>query len=339
MSNRNPWYKVYVGDDLRLGKALSTEAYGLYGILRNWVHDAIPYGHLVDPRGVPLTDEQLIDISGLRASNFRAAWQDLLALRAIRPATEWLAEVAAKEHANFVAIAQELVCGVSHVTAFRSAHREVQRTKADPLILPALANQWVRTMFGKRSALRRDLKDRPSGPEGGPQVPPEGGRQGGPQVPPQGGRQGGPQVPPQGGRQGGPQAHSHDHDNDHEHDYEFAFPVLTPVRERERFSTTRAREAPDEKPMSWSAYRTHCMRVAAWQKRIDAQHPDGIAPDKYATLYEAEFHESLSAWEWMKNRMERAIPAPCGDGHHVYDGAFCRYCPDERSDAFDEVTT
>lgn len=322
MANRNPWYKVYVGDDLRLGKALSTEAYGLYGIFRNWVHDAMPYGHLVDPRGAPLTDEQLIDISGLRASNFRAAWQDLLALRAIRPAREWLAEVEAKEHANYVAIAQELVCGVRQFAVVRGAH-ETQSATAEALILPALADQWVRTMFGKRTGTRREGR--------------KAGRYGGPEGGPEGGRQGGRQVPPEGGPKVDPQAHSHDYDNDHEHDYESAFTVLTPVRERERFSTTRAREDSDRKPMSWSAYRTHCMRVAAWQKQIDTRYPEGVAPDKFAALYEAEFEESLSAWEWMKNRMERSIPAPCGDGHHVYERDFCRYCPEVRAEAFDEV--
>lgn len=314
MANRNPWYKVYVGDDLRMAKALSTEAYGLYGIFRNWVHDAIPYGHLVDPRGVPLTYEQLIDISGLRASNFRAAYQDLLALRAIRPSAEWMTEVEVKEHANYIALARELVCGVRQLAVVGDVS-DPMRTPPEALLVPALVDQWVRTMFGKRTGVRR------------------GGRSGGPE----GGRQGGRQVPPNGGPQVDPHAHIHDYDNDHEHDYESAFTVLTPVKERERFSTTRAREAPDGKPMSWSAYRTHCMRVAAWQKRIDAQYPEGIAPDTYAALYEDEFHESLSAWEWMKNRMERTIPVPCGDGHHVYDGTFCRYCPEVRSEAFDEV--
>jgi hypothetical protein len=316
--NRTPFYRVYVGDEMRLLKRLGTDAYGLYGILKNWVHDAEPYGHLVDAHGAPLSSDALVDMSGLKASAYRAAFQDLVAEKAVQPASLWLAEVLAKEYAGYIAIAQELCAGVRRFAVVNGSAAGAQAAAGEPQLLPALMDQQVRIIFGIQTGkLRKKRKSEREVDVRGDVTSP---------------LTGDVRHFPTGDVRGDPYAQCHDNDTDtKEVDFgsQGSLPVLIPRPERERTSTTRAKE---KLPMTWSAYRTHCMRVAAWEKRLTGEHPGGVSEERFDVLYEAEFHESWRAWQWIKHQMEASIPEPCRDDRHQFaEGSnFCVYCPHVR---------
>lgn len=312
-NNRNPYYKVYVGDELRLQKMLSTDAYGLYGIIRNWVHDSDPYAHLVDAHGQPLTDEALIDLSGLKASAFRAAFNDLLALKAVWESRFWLAEIEQKQHKKYIEIARELVVGVRRLAVVGSA-LEATRDR-DPLLVPALADQWVRATHGRRTGPRRGRED-VRGDLGGDVRSPLRSHVGG-------------------------DPHAHIHDTEHDYESLGSLSVLTPGQKEKKTSTTRAgstalRTQPATPPWSWEKHLYLCDQVAKLDADLKARRPEVLDDEAaYAAHFLgklqiefAVFRQARDFWQHGP-QSTRPVPEPCLDGHHVRDAVTgrCRYCP------------
>lgn len=298
--NRNPFYKVYVGDEMRLLKQLSTDAYGLYGIFRNWVHDAEPYAHLVDAHGVPLTNEALIDMSGLRASTFRSAFQDLCVLKAVQRSADWFVQVKAAEHAKYVEVASELVAGVRRMAIVNGDGIADSRT-AEALLIPALADQFVRMQFGKKTGGNRKSRDVTPHVTGDVRSFPTSDLH----------------------------AHSHESENDRDHAFESRLPVLTPGPKERETSTTRARVRGEELPMTQRAYTARCHEISVWQERLGA-----VSEERFEADFLAKFHMTWAYWCSIREQMEAAIPVPCRDGHHVFeDGSSqCVYCPHLRTE-------
>ncbi len=319
MVNRNPFYKVYVGDEHRLRDGLSTDAYGLYAIIRNKVHDANPYAHLVDAHSVPMTDEDLSELSGLRASAFRAAFNDLLARRAVWSSAEWFAQVRSQEHSDYVEIARELVAGVRRFAVLNgtSSMPDDRVPHREPLIVPALADQYVRSTFGKRTGRKRGQDGDVRGDLTSPLTSPLTG-----------------DVP------GYPNAHIHD--NEHDHERLGSVSVLIPGRKKKKPSTTRGggklelRELPVKPPWSWEKHLFLCDQVRKLDADLKRDRADVLEdPDAYAAHFlgrlQVEFRvyqEAQDYWQHGPNST-RPVPQPCVDGFHVPDPSSgrCRYCP------------
>lgn len=94
-------------------------------------------------------------------------------------------------------------------------------------------------------------------------------------------------------------------------------------REREILSVAHEKIRPVEKPMTWSAYSTNCFRIAAWQE----QQPKSQSEGKFEAAFVSKFQMSWTQWNEIRRLMEMAIPQPCLDGHHVFEGSYCIYCP------------
>jgi hypothetical protein len=73
---------------------------------------------------------------------------------------------------------------------------------------------------------------------------------------------------------------------------------------------------------SWRALSTQAFLIATWQKKQPAQ-----SESAFAAAFEAEFQMPWAVWCEMKRLRELTIPEPCRDGHHVFAGDQCKYCP------------
>lgn len=292
--NRNHYFKVKPGDDARLFADIDIETEGFIARLRRTAHDREPYGFLVDAQHRPYDAKRIADVVHL--TNQRTA---IVLAEAI---TARLIDTVARFRADLAAAAGKNKRGKVRLEAFDVMCLELAGdvVPGNVMLMPTLVDDYIDTETGKRF-----------GKDGGnPELV---------KFP----RKADPLTPPHNEEDNESSLTGWDKSQKSEVRSHSQSTESSSSGERES-STARAIGGSNERPMPWSVYTARAHEIAVWQKHRGPSSEDGFAAD-----FEAEFEFTWSQWCEIKRLMESAIPAPCRDGHHVFEGAGsqCLYCP------------
>ncbi len=300
--DRQFWFRVKVPDESLMFERVDVEAEGLYSKMRRDAFRGKPRGFLVDFRGAPLSFEDMADGYRMTNGRFKARLSELHERGIIQTATEFEASLRALRSA----------WATKKVSAFIDLLSSVQGASDDVYVIPAMLDDvldalvgsrtgetgWEEDLYGKHH--RRKQTDTPLGPPLGP-----------------------PNRGPQSSRRRGPQGARLLLQSQSQKLQPESKPS-SDSSERERAFTARASEEPDEKPMTWRQYSVTAFKISGWQKTL----PPMLSEADFDARFDAEFQLGpWSVWTDIKRRMEASIPAPCKDGHHIFDGDYCVYCP------------
>jgi len=287
--NRNHYFKVKPGDEERMLRDVDVQAVGLLHRLRLVTFDCDPVGFAVDHKRRPLDLAKLADTFYMANGRFRAIFNELRERQLVQTAEDYRAAMLATP-GGWVKLKIEVLHDLLRV--FEVPLSEVY-------LVPTLVDEHIDTIVGQRTQkLKKNGSSEASMP---PMHAPHGG---GASAPPVLAQISEVIVKDQNQR---PESSS------------------SPSRERES-SAARVRGDQDERPMTIRAYTARAHEIAVWQKRVGP-----LSPERFAADFEAEFEMSYTLWCQIRRDMERAIedttPQTCRDGHHIFDGDYCKYCP------------
>lgn len=294
LNSRNHWFRVKPGDDARMFRDVDIETEGFIARLRRTAHDCEPYGFLVDHRQRPYDVRKIADIAHLANQRTGILMTEARASSLIQSAAEFLAELreAAGRNArvrNKLDVFEQM-CSVFGDTPL-----------TDICLMPTLVDDHLETEIARRSGKKG----------GNPALT---------VVREDGGGQrikalSKPLTTPLRGTDK-PHSQSHIQSQDQQHDQIQVF------EERESLPTARAKMAEGERPLSIRAYATQGFKIAQWTAKQPKQ-----SEAAFEAAFQAEFQITWPMWGEIKRLMELSIPEPCQDGHHVFEGSYCKYCP------------
>lgn len=303
MKNRNHYFKVKPGDDARLFAEIDIETEGFIARLRRIAHDREPYAFLVDLQRRPYDAKKIADIVHLSNNRATIVIAESHAARLIESAAQFRAALVDAPGASKKAKAK-LQC-------FEALCRELPDDVplATVYVMPTLLDDFIESEVNKNIGKGGGNPSLVKFPEG---------------------------LTPRlttgltseltgvvKAQISESKSESESKSNSESTSY--------PERERET-STARGRgERGDERPMTMRAYTARAHEISLWQKRLAP-----MSEEAFSAAFEAEFHMAYPTWCAIRREMEASIeestPSTCRDGHHVFDGAYCRYCPFIRVD-------
>jgi hypothetical protein len=295
--DRQFWFRVKVTDESSTFERIDVEAEGLFSKMRRDAFKGDPRGFMVDHKGFPIPVEEMADNYRMTNGRLKARMSELHDRGIIQTVDEFGAALRTLKSA----------WASRKVSAFVELSAKVKGAPGDVYVIPPLLDDVLDALVGSRTGKegweedengnrrRRSKSETPSAT---------------------------PIRPPQEGAAERPGHLLHSQSQSQSEQSELESPS-SPSRERES-STAHARGDQNERPMPWSVYTARCHEVSVWQKR----QPEKQSPEAFEANFEAEFQFTWATWCEIKRAMESAIPAPCRDGHHVFDGgSSCSYCP------------